>query len=33
MPFRPEDFAVDGILVEEIRSHGEEIVLDFRDVA
>jgi hypothetical protein len=27
MPFRPEDFAEDEILVEEIRSHGEEIVL------
>ncbi len=26
MPFRPEDFASGGILVEEIRAYGEEIV-------
>jgi len=26
MPFRPEDFAAGGILVQEIRQYGEEIV-------
>ncbi len=26
IPFRPEDFAAGGVLVEEIRKYGEEIV-------